>query len=299
MHGPTITIEHLTKSFGEVLAVSDLSFTVEPGRVTGFLGPNGAGKTTTLRTLLGLVAPSAGSALIDGRRYRELERPLAMVGASLEPTVFHPGRSGRDHLLVQAIAGGIARDRVDAVLERVGLADAARRRVGGYSLGMRQRLGLASALLGDPGALVLDEPVNGLDPEGIRWIRGLLGELAAEGRTVLVSSHLLSEVQQTVTDVVVIAHGRLVHQGPLESLGGGAQVLVDSPDRERLRAALDGRASVHADARGLLVTGVTAAELGHLAFSQGIELSQLATVNEGLETVFLGLVGDDTAAVAS
>ena len=296
MHGPTITIEHLTKSFGNVLAVSDLTFTVEPGRVTGFLGPNGAGKTTTLRALLGLVAPSAGSALIDGRRYRELERPLATVGASLEPTVFHPGRSGRDHLLVQAIAGGIPRARVDAVLDRVGLADAARRRVGGYSLGMRQRLGLASALLGNPGALVLDEPVNGLDPEGIRWMRGLLGELAAEGRTVLVSSHLLSEVQQTVTEVVVIARGRLVHQGPLQSLGGGGQVVVDSPQRERLAAALDGRAVVHPDPRGLLLSGITAAEVGHLAFAAGIELSQLATVNEGLEEVFLGLVGDEAVA---
>jgi ABC-2 type transport system ATP-binding protein len=296
MHGPTITIEHLTKTFGEVLAVSDLSFTVEPGRVTGFLGPNGAGKTTTLRALLGLVAPSSGRALIDGKPYRELERPLAAVGASLEPTVFHPGRSGRDHLLVQAIAGGVPRDRVDAVLERVGLTDAARRRVGGYSLGMRQRLGLASALLGDPGALVLDEPVNGLDPEGIRWMRGLLHELAAEGRTILVSSHLLTEVQQTVTEVVVIARGRLVHQGGLESLGGGAQVIVDSPQRDRLAAALEGRATVHSDPRGLLVTGITAAEVGHLVFAAGLELSQLATVNEGLEEVFLGLVGDEAVA---
>jgi ABC-2 type transport system ATP-binding protein len=299
MHGPTIAIEHLTKTFGEVIAVADLSFTVEPGRVTGFLGPNGAGKTTTLRALLGLVTPSSGRALIDGRPYRELERPLSVVGASLEPTMFHPGRSGRDHLLVQAIAGGVPRARVDAVLERVGLADAARRRVGGYSLGMRQRLGLAGALLGDPGALVLDEPVNGLDPEGIRWMRGLLGELAAEGRTVLVSSHLLSEVQQTVSEVIVIARGRLVHEGALEALGGGAQVLVDSPYRAALAAAIGQQASVTADARGLLVTGLTAAELGHLAFAAGIELSQLSTVGEGLEDVFLDLVGEGGRAVAS
>jgi ABC-2 type transport system ATP-binding protein len=299
MYGPTIAIEHLTKTFGEVIAVADLSFTVEPGRVTGFLGPNGAGRTTTLRALLGLVTPSSGRALIDGRPYRELERPLSVVGASLEPTMFHPGRSGRDHLLVQAIAGGVPRARVDAVLERVGLADAARRRVGGYSLGMRQRLGLAGALLGDPGALVLDEPVNGLDPEGIRWMRGLLGELAAEGRTVLVSSHLLSEVQQTVSEVIVIARGRLVHEGALEALGGGAQVLVDSPHRAALAAAIGQQASVTADARGLLVTGLTAAELGHLAFAAGIELSQLSTVGEGLEDVFLDLVGEGGRAVAS
>lgn len=298
MRGPTIVIEHLTKSFGEVLAVSDLSFTVEPGRVTGFLGPNGAGKTTTLRALLGLVAPGSGRALIDGSPYRELERPLATVGASLEPTMFHPGRSGRDHLLVHAIAGGVPRARVDAVLDRVGLADAARRRVGGYSLGMRQRLGLAGALLGDPGALVLDEPVNGLDPEGIRWMRGLLGELAAEGRTVLVSSHLLSEVQQTVSEVVVIAHGRLVHEGALDALGGGARVVVDSPQREKLAAALKGRATVRADPRGLRVTGLTAAELGHLAFGANIELSQLATVSEGLEEVFLDLVAGGEEAMA-
>jgi ABC-2 type transport system ATP-binding protein len=291
----SITVENLTKSFGGVLAVSDLSFAVEPGRVTGFLGPNGAGKTTTLRALLGLIEPTAGHALIGRRRYRDITNPLATVGASLEATTFHPGRSGRGHLTVQAIAGGVPRSRVDAVLAQVGLADAADRRVGGYSLGMRQRLGLAAALLGDPGVLVLDEPVNGLDPEGIRWMRGLLSGFAEQGRTVLISSHLLAEVQQTVDEVVVIAHGRLVHQGSLDALASGAlagRVLVDSPDRIRLATVLAGRGTVVSADHGLLVTGLEAGEVGHIAFAAGIELSQLAAETRGLEEVFLSLIGD-------
>src|SRR6187399_737818 len=215
MTGAVIEIQSLTKKFGSVTAVDDLSFRVEPGVVTGFLGPNGAGKTTTLRSLLGLVKPTSGSATFDGQVYADLPDPLRTVGTALEASSFHPGRTGRDHLRVAAAAAGIRDARVDEVLAWVGLADAGNRRAGGYSLGMRQRLGLAFALLGDPAALVLDEPINGLDPEGIRWIRGLLQRLAAEGRTVLVSSHLLSEVQQTVDRVVILSRGRIVHEGSL------------------------------------------------------------------------------------
>ena len=211
-------VDRLTKRFGPVLAVDGLSFTVAAGRVTGFLGPNGAGKTTTLRALLGLVQPTGGSATFAGVPYAELPDPARRVGAVLEAASFHPGRRARDHLRVRAAAGGIARPRVDQVLEVVGLAGAGHRRVGGFSLGMRQRLGLAAALLGDPEVLVLDEPAHGLDPEGIRWLRRFMRGLAAEGRTVLVSSHLLSEVANTVDDVVIVARGRLAAQGPLADL---------------------------------------------------------------------------------
>ncbi|WP_330308462.1 MULTISPECIES: ABC transporter ATP-binding protein [unclassified Streptomyces] len=213
-----ITVTGLTKRYGTVTAVDGLTFEVEPGTVTGFLGPNGAGKTTTLRMLLGLVTPTAGRALIDGRLYAELSEPRRTVGAVLEATGFHPGRRGRDHLRILASAAGIPYTRVDEVLERVGLADAADRRVGGYSLGMRQRLGLASALLGDPRVLVLDEPANGLDPAGMAELRDLLRELAAESRTVLMSSHVLSEVAQTVDRVVIVADGTLRYAGPLTDL---------------------------------------------------------------------------------
>jgi ABC-2 type transport system ATP-binding protein len=213
-----ITIEGLTKRFGDVTAVDGLGFEVDQGTVTGFLGPNGAGKTTTLRMLLGLVTPTAGSARIRGRRYRELAAPLRHVGAVLESSSFHPGRTARNHLRVVTSAAGLPRTRADEVLAQVGLDQAADRRVGGFSLGMRQRLALATALLGDPEVLVLDEPANGLDPEGIHWLRGLLRRLADQGRTVLVSSHLLAEVAQTVDQVVIIAHGRLVTQSTLAAL---------------------------------------------------------------------------------
>lgn len=213
-----ITIDGLTKRYGGMTAVDDLTFTVEPGVVTGFLGPNGAGKTTTLRMVLGLITPTAGRALIDGRRYADLRKPRRVVGAVLEATGFHPGRRGRDHLRILAQAGGLPAARVDEVLDRVGLADAAQRRVGGYSLGMRQRLGLASALLGDPKVLVLDEPANGLDPAGMADLRDVLRGLADEGRTVLMSSHVLSEVAQTVDRVVIVAGGTLRHAGPLAEL---------------------------------------------------------------------------------
>jgi ABC-2 type transport system ATP-binding protein len=213
-----VSVRELTKHFGQVRAVEELTFEVPPGRVTGFLGPNGAGKTTTLRMLLGLVQPSAGEALIGGQRYRELPLPRRVVGAMLEATGYHPGRRGRDHLRILASFTGAGRDLIEQVLDQVGLLDAADRRVGGYSLGMRQRLGLAAALLGDPEVLILDEPANGLDPEGIAWLRRLLRGLAGEGRTILVSSHVLSEVAQTVDHVVIINGGRLRFAGPLPAL---------------------------------------------------------------------------------
>jgi ABC-2 type transport system ATP-binding protein len=215
-----ITVDGLTKRYGAVTAVDGLSFEAEPGLVTGFLGPNGAGKTTTLRMLLGLVAPTAGRALISGRRYGDLDQPRRAVGAVLEATGFHPGRTGRDHLRVLAEAGGIPAARVPQVLDTAGLTDAAGRRVRGYSLGMRQRLGLAAALLGDPRVLILDEPANGLDPAGMVELRDLLRGLAAEGRTILMSSHVLSEVAQTVDRVVIVASGALRYAGPLKELTG-------------------------------------------------------------------------------
>jgi ABC-2 type transport system ATP-binding protein len=215
-----ITVAGLTKRYGPVTAVDGLTFRVEPGQVTGFLGPNGAGKTTTLRMLLGLVTPTGGSALIGGRRYADLREPRRAVGAVLEATGFHPGRTGRDHLRVLAEAGGIAAERVAAVLGQAGLESAADRRVRGYSLGMRQRLGLAAALLGDPGVLILDEPANGLDPAGMAELRDVLRALAADGRTILMSSHVLSEVAQTVDRVIIIAGGTLRFAGPLGELTG-------------------------------------------------------------------------------
>jgi ABC-2 type transport system ATP-binding protein len=217
-----VAVHGLTKRFGSVQAVDDLSFEVAPGRVTGFLGPNGAGKTTTLRMLLGLVRPSAGTALISGRRYADLAQPRRAVGAVLEAGGYHPGRRGRDQLRILARAAGLDAGRVEQVLDDVGLTAAAGRRVGGYSLGMRQRLGLAGALLGDPEVLVLDEPANGLDPEGMAWLRQMILTLAGTGRTVLVSSHVLSEVAQTVEDVVIISDGRLRFAGPLAELGGSS-----------------------------------------------------------------------------
>ena len=213
-----LNVDRLTKRYGTITAVDGLSFDVGPGRVTGFLGPNGAGKTTTLRMLLGLAAPTSGTATINGVRYRDLPDPARTVGAALEADCFHPGRSAIEHLQIMATAAGISRRRPAEVLDVVGLTEAARRRVGGFSLGMRQRLTLATTLLGDPSVLILDEPLNGLDPDGIRWMRDLLRQLAGEGRTVLVSSHLLAEAAQTVDDVVVINRGRLAAEGPVAEL---------------------------------------------------------------------------------
>jgi ABC-2 type transport system ATP-binding protein len=293
----TVEFRQLTKTFGAVRAVTDLSFTVEPGHVTGFLGPNGAGKTTSLRMLLGLVRPTSGSATFGGTTYHDLPRPLATVGTALEASSFHPGRSGRGHLALSAVAAGIPVSRVEEVLHLVGLTDAANRRVGGYSLGMRQRLGLAFALLGDPGVLVLDEPTNGLDPEGIRWMRGFLRERAAEGRTVLISSHVLSEVQQSVDRVVIISRGRSVYEGPLAALESGSVVRVDTPDRATLAATLTASgATVEATDAALLVSGLTAEEVGTAALAARVPLTHLSLEHEGLEDVFLSLTDEGVAA---
>jgi ABC-2 type transport system ATP-binding protein len=292
-----ITVQGLTKRFGDVLAVDRLDFGVEEGTVTGFLGPNGAGKTTTLRMLLGLVTPTSGTATVGGRPYRELADPLRRVGAVLEAGGFHPGRTARDHLRVLATAAGLAPGRVDQVLDQVGLAGAAGRRVGGFSLGMRQRLGLASALLGDPEVLVLDEPANGLDPEGVRWLRGLVRGLAAEGRTVLVSSHLLAEVAQTVDQVVIIDRGRLVAQSSVDALTAGAErtVRVRTPQPERLRDLLVARgASVTLDGPdGLVVGGATTEQVGQAAAAGGVVLHEMRFDRSNLEDVFLALTGKE------
>lgn len=292
-----IDVQGLSKSFGSgVLAVDGLSFRVEPGRVTGFLGPNGAGKTTTLRCLLGLVRPTAGSALIGGSPYTDLDHPTRVVGAALEASGFHPGRSGRDHLRVRCSAIGEKPQRADELLEFVGLADAAGRRAGGYSLGMRQRLALALALVGDPSVLVLDEPSNGLDPAGIAWLRQFLRTLASQGRTILVSSHLLAEVRQTVDDVVIIDRGRLVRAGPLaEITGTHATVAVAGPDLTVLEAPLAAAGlSFTRDGSGLIVEGATAAEVGALAHRYRCELHLLVDREPELERVFLSLTNEGT-----
>lgn len=292
--GQGIRVDHLTKTFGSVRAVDDLTFEVQPGRVTGFLGPNGAGKTTTLRMLLGLVRPTSGSATIGGQVYAQIPRPARTVGAALEAASFHPGRTGADHLRVYAPQVGVGDARVSEVLALVGLTEAARRRVGGFSLGMRQRLALATTLLGDPPVLLLDEPANGLDPEGISWLRTLLRALAAQGRTVLVSSHVLSEVQQTVDDVVIIARGALVHAGPLAGLAALAtpRVRVAGPDTAGLAALAAGRGwrtSTLGEGR-LEVHDVDPAAVGAAAFAAGLELHELTRLDVGLEQLFLDLV---------
>jgi ABC-2 type transport system ATP-binding protein len=288
-----VEVRGLTKRFGAVLAVDNLSFSVQPGRVTGFLGPNGAGKTTTLRMALGLVAPTAGTATVGGLPYADLVAPQQIVGAALEATGFHPGRSGRNHLRVLAATAGIDDRRVDEVLAMVGLTDAAKRRTIGYSLGMRQRLGLAGALLADPRVLLLDEPANGLDPEGIAWLRGFLRHLAAQGRTILVSSHVLSEVQQTVDDVVIIARGRLVRASTLSELEGAPVVVARSPRAvalvDVLRSA--GLAATAAGSDLVRVATPDAALVGHAAYGASIELHELRTEASDLERIFLELTG--------
>ncbi len=283
----------LTKRYGSVTAVHDLSFSVREGAVTGFLGPNGAGKTTTLRMILALARPTAGHATVLGRPYTQLEEPARTVGANLEIAGAHPGRKGRDHLRALAAMAGLPRSRVDEVLAIVELTGAANRRAGKYSLGMRQRLGLAATLLGDPQVLVLDEPANGLDPQGIRWLRDFLRGMAAEGRTVLVSSHVLAEVAQTVDDVVVIHRGRLVEQGPVSRLTSGGHVVVRSPRVAELRAALE-RAGLSATGEGeeLVVDAEDPAKVGDIAFEAGLPLHELTTRATSLEEAFLALTSD-------
>ena len=289
-----ITVSGLRKAFGSVTAVDQLSFTVTPGTVTGFLGPNGAGKTTTLRMLLGLVRPDEGEALIDGQRYVDLPRPTERVGAALEAG-FHPARSARNHLRAFCTVSGFPASRAEEALELVGLRDAVRRAVGGYSLGMRQRLALATALLGDPSVLVLDEPGNGLDPEGIAWMRRMLREFAAQGRTVLVSSHVLSEVQQLVDEVVIINRGRLVAQGSLSDLPRSASQVtsVRTPTPDRLLAALTRTASsagvVRVGSDTVKVTGMSTEQVGAVAFEASIQLHELASERSDLEEVFFSL----------
>jgi ABC-2 type transport system ATP-binding protein len=286
-----ILVEGLRKHFGSTLAVADLSFAVREGSVTGFLGPNGAGKTTTLRVLLGLVTATAGRATIDGQVYRTLDHPTRKVGAVLEGANYHPGRSGRNHLRVVASAGGLDRNRIDEMLSLVGLEEFANNRVSGYSLGMKQRLGIAAALLGDPEVLILDEPANGLDPEGIRWLRTFLRALAAEGRTVLVSSHVLAEMSQTVDDVIVIGKGRLITQAPLEELTGSSTgaVRVRTPEADRLEALLraEGKTPQRVEPDLLLVTDATSPEIGELSARENIVLHELVGEVLSLEDVFL------------
>jgi ABC-2 type transport system ATP-binding protein len=293
-----VVAESLTKRFGSLLAVDDLSFTLAPGTVTGFLGPNGAGKTTTLRMLLGLAAPTSGRSLVLGRPYVGLDRPALSVGAVLEATDFHPGRSGRDHLRTLGRAVGLPDSRTDDVLRTVELEKAGKRRAKGYSLGMRQRLGLAGALLGDPELLILDEPANGLDPEGVRWLRDFLRAFAAQGRTVLVSSHVLAEVAQTVDQVLIINRGRLVVESSLQALTSrvGGTVRVRTPRPERLLEALR---SEHLDAtredQTLHVHGAGSERVGEIAFAAGIPLHELATEGSSLEEIFLDLTSQATA----
>ncbi len=289
--GALIEVRDLTKTFGSFTAVDHLSFTVEPGRITGFLGPNGAGKTTTLRMLLGLVHATSGTATIDGRDYRDLEHPQSMVGSALEATNFHPGRSGRDHLRVLAAAGGLPESRVDELLELTGIPAAARKRAGEYSMGMRQRLGLAAALLGDPRVLLLDEPSNGLDPEGIRWLRSFLRHLSREGKTILVSSHLLQEVEQTVDDVVIIANGRLVRSGAMSELRGAPSTVVRTSDPEQLAGALrvaDVMSAPGTD--GELVAETTDKRLvGDVALRAGLPVWELRDRRPDLEALYFEL----------
>ncbi len=289
----SIQVHDLTKRFGDVVAVDNLSFEVEQGSVTGFLGPNGAGKTTTLRMLLGLVAPTAGTATIAGVPYRELVDPLRRVGAVLESTSFHPGRRARDHLRVLCVAAGLPIGRADEVLELVGLSDVGARRVKGFSLGMRQRLGLAAALLGEPEVLILDEPANGLDPEGVHWLRQFLRGYADGGRTVLVSSHLLAEVAQTVDQVVIIAAGRLVAQSSLADLAGRAtpSVWVRTPQAEALRAALlaRGTSAELRTADTVVALETTTDAVGLVAAGAGVVIYEMTAEHFDLEELFLEL----------
>jgi ABC-2 type transport system ATP-binding protein len=296
-----IEISGLTRRYGDTLAVDDLTFTVKPGQVTGFLGPNGAGKSTTMRLVLGLEQPDQGSATIGGKRYAELHEPLRKVGALLEARALNPGRSARNHLRYLAATQGISDTRVDYLLELVGLAGAADKRVKGFSLGMGQRLGVAVALLGDPGVLMLDEPVNGLDVEGVRWIRDLLRELADEGRTVLLSSHLLSEVAVTADHLVVIRGGRLIADCSTNELlegGSSGSVLVVTPEPSRLAEIVVSAGGKVLSSRGdsVTVADMTAPRIGELAARQQLVLHELTPARASLEDMFVELTGELTNA---
>jgi ABC-2 type transport system ATP-binding protein len=297
--GPVmIEVDRLTKRFGPVTAVDALSFTVRPGQVTGFLGPNGAGKTTTMRVILGLDAPTSGRALVGGRRYQEITRPLHVVGSLLDATAVHGGRTAWFHLLSIAQSNGIGRCRAARVLEMTGLAAVAGRRVGEFSLGMKQRLGIAAALLADPPVLIFDEPVNGLDAEGVRWIRQLLRSMAAEGRTVLVSSHLMSEIALTADHLVIIGRGRLLADTPTDRFVSGTRqdVLVRSPRIGELAGLLTARgAAIRPEGDGgLAVTGLDAPGIGDLAARHGIAVHELVPRHASLEQAYLDLTGDST-----
>jgi ABC-2 type transport system ATP-binding protein len=292
-----IEVHGLTKRYGDKLAVDDLNFTVRPGRVTGFLGPNGAGKSTTMRLVLGLDAPTRGSATVNGRPYRQHPAPLREVGALLEARSVHPGRSAYHHLLAIAQTGGIARSRVEEVVELVGLGEVVRRRAGRFSLGMGQRLGIATALLGDPATVILDEPLNGLDTEGIRWVRSLLADLAAEGRTVFVSSHLMSEMSLTAQHLIVIGRGRLIADTGVEEFIAGTGrglVRVRSTDPEALAARLRSpEVTVSPDGDGALaVAGLTTDEVGRVAGAAGITLLELTAQEASLEDAFMTATRD-------
>jgi ABC-2 type transport system ATP-binding protein len=293
-----IDVDSLTKRYGRTIAVNDLSFRVTPGRITGFLGPNGAGKTTTLKAVLGLLRPTSGTAKVFGKAYRELDDPVRRVGAVLETSRYHPGRSGRNHLRVLAAQSGIARSRVEEVLELVAMKEPAKRRVGGYSMGMRQRLGLAAALLGDPEVLILDEPANGLDPAGIRWLRDLLRSLSSKGRTILISSHVLAEVEQIADEVVIIHRGKFVAQSSTAELAAraAAGVRVRSPDAERLRQVLaaEGMSVVGGDDGVLAVSDGKAERVGELAAANNIVLYELTPERATLEEAFLELTAGET-----
>lgn len=288
----------LTKVYGQKAAVSDLTFTVRPGIVTGFLGPNGAGKSTTMRMAVGLAEPTSGRVTVGGQDYRGLRAPLHEVGALLEARAVHTGRTAYNHLLALARTHGIGRSRVDAVIELVGIGDVARKRVGGFSLGMGQRLGIAAALLGDPAVLILDEPVNGLDPEGIRWIRELLRYLAGQGRTVFVSSHLMSEMAQTADHLIVVGRGRLVADEPVDAFISRASrrsVVVRTPDADRLRDLLmaEGAVVTSQDGPMLDVIGMDAVQIGEIAAAQRVTLHELTPQRASLEEAFMELTADD------
>jgi ABC-2 type transport system ATP-binding protein len=300
----TIEVDGLTKRFGRTVAVDDLSFAVQPGKVTGFIGPNGAGKSTTMRLVMGLDFPQAGTATVAGRRYRDLPEPLTTIGALLDAGAPHPGRTARNHLLWLAYSNGIGRARVDAVLAQVGLESVANRRVGGYSLGMRQRLGIAAALLGDPAILMLDEPVNGLDPEGIVWIRGLLRDLAAQGRTILVSSHLMSELQDTADHLLIVGRGRLIADTSTADLlarASGDRLDVRTDMTIEVMTVLSGAGATVATTEPLVVTvsGLPGEKVVSLLGSAGVSYSELRRHQASLEEAYMELTREVTQFAAS